>query len=377
MILLPLLLSLQAPAAQVLQTHRVQPLRYGSYDFTAGFTETPQANRSLGPEVLFDSISCAAYYFGTLPGPKQEFVDEGALLDRGLSGVEEINGVSWEYCDLGFVGAFDAILSLYTDTVTGVGPSAWVPGVPSFADCLYLITGLPDGGCWNVMVDLSGGGECMLPQNSNPASGAMGTFGWSVTSLSTLSLSGPLLTVQACATAPSRRDLVEWRDWTGAFAGTPYSYVRTLNGTGAPKVSQNFSVALFGTPEDVRSCSGSGSNDTLRLQARDNAEPGALLDLVVEAADPVARSYVLLVATGACQDLLVLNGYGTWTRHVAVGSLVVTTLFTATGPVFGSSLAIPAGAPPDSLATMQIVEVNGLSGSDSVSQASNGIEFYL
>jgi hypothetical protein len=359
----------QMPAGSL---QKVTNLSYGSYDFNNGFSVNGGSNRASGPDVLFTNIPCPAYYYGIagIPFFKQEWVDEGGLVVRGNSGGEEINGMYWEYCNGELLGYFDAVVSIYDDTAPFVGPSVWVPLTPSFADCLYLVAGLPDGGCWGITIDLSGGAECLVPQN------AAGTyFGWSVTPYTSAVFHGPILGVQSC-TGNGTEDLFEMRDWNGAFVGTVYTYVGTFWFGGGAKARADFRVEFSGSPEDVEGRYGTGSNDTLVLQALNNAEPASVWSLTVAGADATLNSYMLLISTGAATNTAMTNGFGTWTRQITL-TPVVASPFSATGPAFGLSLSIPGTAPANALATAQVVELTGPASPASVSQAANGLEFYL
>ncbi len=359
----------QMPAGSL---QKVTNLSYGSYDFNNGFSVNGGANRASGPDVLFSNLACPAYYYGIagIPFFKQEWVDEGGLVIRGNSGEEEVNGMYWEYCNGESLGYFDAIVSIYSDTAPFVGPSVWVPMVPSFASCLYGVLGLPDTGCWGITLDLSLGAECVIPQN------AAGTyFGWSVTPYTGAVFHGPILGVQSC-TGNGTEDLFEMRDWNGAFVGTIYTYVGTFWFGGPPKARADFRSEFMGSPEDVEGKYGSGTLDTLGLQALNNAEPASVWSLTVSGADLSLNSYMLLISTGAATGVPMANGFGTWTRQITL-TPVVASPFSAAGPTIGLGLSIPAGAPANALATAQVVELTGPAGPASVSQAANGLEFYL
>jgi hypothetical protein len=370
-----------ASAQQTLPTEKVTNLSYGSYDFQNGFAKTAGSNRAAGPDVLFDTMGCTAYYYGIigLPFFKHEWLDEAQLADRGVSGVEEVNGMSWAYCNTETLGYFDAIINLYNDTVAGNGPSIWVDGQPIFADCLYLVQGLPDNGCWNITLDLSCGFECILPQASNPLSGAQGTIGWSVTPYTQAVFHGPIMVSQAC-NQPGSQDLFEWRDWTGAFTGAAYYHAGTFWFGGAPKIRADFQVSFSGSPEDTEGVYGSGSNglDVLCLQALTNATPGSALSLSVDGADAAPKSYVLLISTGTPAGATTTNSNGSWTRMINVGAaLKLTKVFAATGPTFGVSQNIPANAPAGAAAVVQVVRMNGSPSVAHVDQASNGLAVRL
>lgn len=368
-----------ASAQQTLQVEKIQgPIQYGSYDFQNGFTKTNGNNRALGPDVLFSDINCAAYYYGIIGIPffKHEWLDEAQLADRGVSGVEELNGFAWSYCNTEALGYFDAILSVYDDTVAFTGPSIWVNGTLTLPNCAFLIGGLPDQGCWQVTLDLSCGFECILPQASNPNSGAQGTIGWSVTPYTMAVFHGPILATQSCA-QPGTQDLFEWRDWTGAFTGFAYYHAGTFWFGGGGHARGDFLVEMSGSPEDVQGVYGSNGLDVLCLQATTNAEPGSPFSMDVHGADAVSKTYVLLVSTGLPQNANATSGFGTWTRQINPGALKVTSVFSATGPDFTKVLNIPGSAPNNAAAVAQVVRLNGPASPANVDQASNGLAFNL
>ena len=201
-----------ASAQQQASVQPVSNLQYGAYDFNNGFTVTNGSNRAIGPDTLYDTTANVAYYYGVVgtDSTKQEWMDETQLPNRGLSGEEQITGMAWNYCEGGYTAYFDAYISLYNDTAACAGSSSWVPGAPSFADCVYGLGGLPGAGCWNVTVDLSGGFECVLPDASNPLSGAQGTIGWSVTpfNCNATPYIGPFLSKQSDAQPGDRKSVV-------------------------------------------------------------------------------------------------------------------------------------------------------------------------
>jgi len=372
------LLSLAAPSPQAqpapqVETHRVSNLSYGSYDFDTGFQRTPAGPRTPGPDVLFSTIWCSAYYYAAINFPtiQQEWVDEIGLPTRGVGGQEQINGFSWAYCAITSVGYYDAVLSIYEDTTPGVGPSVWTPLLPSFANCLYLISGLPDFGCWSVSVDLSGGAECTVPQTGAPGAAYIG---WSFTPM-TIFRGGPILLIQSCA-GYGTVDSYEWRDWSGLGAGTPYTHVGTFNFGGTPRKRADFPCEVQGAPEDIIACYGNAPLDVLILQSMSNAEPGASFNLQVENAPAGSHAYALLISRGGCASAPANSNFGTWTRQFGLPT-VLTRTFSKSGPIFPYTLQIPAGAPANSRAVAQVVQLNGAAAAANVQRASNGLAFYL
>ncbi len=368
-------------APQQVPTLHLQPvsnLQYGRYDFEHGFTVTPGAERIVGPDVLFNSTGGRAYYYGALGTSveMQEWLDEAQLPNRGLSGEEQINGVAWNYCEGGFVTYFDAYLSLYDDTVACSGPSAWIPGAPSFADCVYGVGGLPGSGCWNVTVYLDGGFECIVPDAANPASGAQGTIGWSVTPYNTNNspLLGPFLVMGA--PPPGSQPTFEWRDWSGTYFG---SYVHGgcfsfYNGFG------DFMVMLIGAATDVQNCFGSNRLDTLELVALNAVENGATWDFEVHHGS--GRFFLLIQPDGiggndVCDQATMAGSGGSFTRQVSLSRFIPRSLGTH-NVSFSGNLAVPV-SPVNARVLFQVVcfPLTGPIAPSNVIAASNGINTTL
>ncbi len=356
----------QMPAGSL---QKVTNFSYGSYDFNSGFAVNGGSNRASGPDVLFSNIVCPAYYYG-LAGLKQEWMDEGGMVIRGISGEQEVNGMYWEYCNGATLGYFNAVVNIYEDTVPFVGPAVWIPLMPSFADCVYGILGLPDNGCWGVTLDLSCGAECVIPQN------AAGTyFGWSVTSITSAGY-GPILGVQSC-TGNGTEDLFEMRDWNGAFIGTIYTHVGTFWFGGVLKSRADFRVEFSGSPVDVQSVYGVEALDTMCLQADEAASKAdGAMSVTVEGAPAGVASYFMLGHLGAAASV-VLPGMGgsLWTLHLAPTSSVVPLPGgpkMLAGPTFGAS--VPVGLTTVGT-TVTIQVVRAMSGAANLTAASNGLQF--
>lgn len=365
-------------ASQSVPTPQLQPvsnLQYGHYDFEHGFTVTSGGSRTIGPDVLYDTIGNPAYYYGVFgSAEKQELLDSLQLPNRGLSGEEQVNGMSWNYCEGGYTAYFSAYLSLYTDTVACVGPSAWIPGVPSFADCFYRIDNLPGSGCWNVTIDLSGGFECTLPDLTNPASGAQGSIGWSVTPFNTNGSPylGPF--INAGPPPPGSQPTFDWRDWSGQYFG---AYVH-----GGCFISGDFLVALYGSPIDVQSCFGSNSLDTLVFEATNAVENGAPFHFDVTGVGGSGRFYLLcqpdgVGGTDVCDQATMAGSGGAFTRQVALSGVRLHSLGVQ-GTDFSASMAVPAN-PVNSHVLFQVASFNltGPIKPSNVIAASNGINTTL
>jgi len=383
-------LAAGASAQQQMPAVSLQPvsnLQYGSYDFNNGFTVTNGGNRAIGPDTLFDTTGNVAYYYGVIGADttKQEWMDETQLPNRAstLGNTEQITGMAWIYCEGGYTAYFDAVISLYNDTVACAGSSSWVPGQPSFADCLYGIAGLPGSGCWIVTVDLSCGFECVLPDASNPLSGAQGTIGWSVTpfNCNASPFLGPFLGKQANAT-PGSQDLFEWRSWNVNYFGA-YTYGGCYWFGGIPHARADFHVAFYGAAADVTNCYGSNALDTLCLEAVNAVENGSAWNFNVTGVTGGSTRYFLLVqpdpqGTDPGCDQATMNGNGgQFTRQVSVPSTMPFSMGLQSAD-FSGALGIPNN-PSNAHVIFQVVSfpTSGSITPSNVRAASNGIDTTL
>ena len=189
-------------------------------------------------------------------------------------------------------------------------------------------------------MDLSGGAECTVPQNGAPGAAYIG---WSFTPM-TIFRGGPILLIQSCA-GYGTVDSYEWRDWSGLGAGTPYTHVGTFNFGGTPRKRADFPCEVQGAPEDIIACYGNAPLD-------------------------------VLISRGGCASAPANSNFGTWTRQFGLPT-VLTRTFSKSGPSFPYILQIPAGAPANSRAVAQVVQLNGAAAAANVQRASNGLAFYL
>jgi len=379
-------LAAGASAQQQMPAVSLQPvsnLQYGSYDFNNGFTVTNGGNRAIGPDTLFDSTGNVAYYYGVVGADttKQEWMDETQLPNRGATGSEQITGMAWIYCEGGYTAYFDAYVSLYNDTVACAGSSSWSSGVPSFADCVYGVGGLPGSGCWIVTIDLSCGFECVLPDASNPLSGAQGTIGWSVTPVNCNGspFLGPFLGRQADA-APGSQDLFEWRDWSGAYFGS-YIHGGCYWFGGIPHARADFHVAFYGAAVDVQNCYANPAlaKDTLCLELTAQPAVGSGISYVVSCGSALTggvRLYANMEApisgVAGCEQA----SMGSWTRQVALPGTLSTGKSVAAGPnltfdsfgVTGSTTIPVPGSMGGKRLVLQAIQISG-----GILAASNGV----
>ena len=144
--------------------HKAENAQFaGIYRPDTGFVSATPAGRS-GPDVIWNNNALSNYY--SVPGALQEWVDEGALADRGVDNNEQCNGFDFTYCS----GTADATGNSGSGTYNFYDETTYCGGPVNYptADCSYGIAGLPLGDangntqCWIVGVDLTGGYECNL-----------------------------------------------------------------------------------------------------------------------------------------------------------------------------------------------------------------------
>ncbi|HBF22750.1 MAG TPA: hypothetical protein DDW23_02930, partial [Planctomycetes bacterium] len=120
--------------------HKAENAQFaGIYRPDTGFVPTHPGGRA-GPDVIWNNTSLSQYY--SVPGVLQEWVDQGALVDRGIDYTEQCNAFDFTYCS-------------YEPDATGNSGSCTVYfyeeftycQVPSYptADCSYGLAGLPLG----------------------------------------------------------------------------------------------------------------------------------------------------------------------------------------------------------------------------------------
>ncbi|TAH39532.1 MAG: hypothetical protein EYC70_01735 [Planctomycetota bacterium] len=172
-------------AQSTLPVYRGAPPRYaGVYRAATGeFVPAARGTRS-GPAVLFNNTTRTTYY--GVPGARQEWIDEGGLLDRNNCRSDQINGFQFGYCSTqpdATQSGGTIVITFYDETAVCTGPPDW-PRVR----CAYAVPDLPlgtaTGGvqCWVVDVELEGGLECPATLASSfrteDAAGAQRLFGW-------------------------------------------------------------------------------------------------------------------------------------------------------------------------------------------------------
>ncbi|MGB0953306.1 MAG: hypothetical protein ACPG31_08765 [Planctomycetota bacterium] len=168
------LAALSLPAAAFGQTQTPTHPKLGPvttptpivYSLEEGVHDLPQTNFRSGPETTFDNTDGLSYYYLVQP-VGEEWIDECAFSADDLDGLEQINGFAFDYCsETNPTLAME--VRFYNDTISGAGPTGW-----PLAQCTYGLTGLPGTflglpACWSVTIDLEGGFECTVPQETVP-----------------------------------------------------------------------------------------------------------------------------------------------------------------------------------------------------------------
>jgi len=303
----------QLPAGNL---HKAVAPSTGFYNMDTGFEATSVAYRS-GPETIFNNRSGGAYYYTTVAATT-EYADGGSFPANGVSGMEQVNGFTFTYCsglaDLSGTGVLDTEMRFYAenDSANYAGIVGWVDADNRNEACALGLAGLPgdtSGGgleCWIMTVDLSGGGECTLPQES--AAGLAETAGWSMTYLDALASSGPLLdSIKGAATVGGYGafDHFQWYDMTAPL-GTENLGAYWFGG--GAKVQGSFDMSLAGNVNDSTSYSSAnpGANDSVNLTCTSEIRAGQAGGWAVTNPNG-SSSYGIAFSTGS-RDLNILNG---------------------------------------------------------------------
>lgn len=241
-----------------------------TYDLRMGVVEQAPTQARYGPETIFDNTDGNGYYFVPLVFG-EEWIDECAFAADDLDGLEQIDGFSFQYCTT-LAPTVDLDFGIYTDTVIGSGPSSWP--VPQ---CAYALVSLPGTfaglpACWEVTIDLEGGFECTVPQESVP--GGLTDFvgiGYEVTGgdigVIPDSIIGP---GGAAVPGYGSQDSFEVFDSSG--------HLGTFNFGGAPSAQGSFNLKLYGdgiVDTKVVNHDAPDVGDTLRLKSDVEFRPGS------------------------------------------------------------------------------------------------------
>ncbi|MBC8370337.1 MAG: hypothetical protein H8E25_10070 [Planctomycetes bacterium] len=363
----------QLPAGNL---HRSVAPSTGIYKMDTGFEATSLAYRS-GPDTLFNNQDGLIYYY-TGSWTTDEYADGGSFAARGVSGNEQVNGVNFGYCtgmdDTALTGVLDTELRFYAvnDSVNFAGPVGWVDANNRNEACVISITGLPGDqsgagfACWGIMLDLSGGAECTLPQES--AAGMMETWGWSMTYLDPLNTGGPLLDSITGGAVPGYGsfDHFQWYDMTMPL-GTENLGAYWFGGPA--KAQGSFDLALQGNVSDSTSYTPAnpGANDSVNWTVTSEIRPGQAAGWAVTNPDG-ASDYAMLVSTGSA-DLPIVAG-GSATLLINHTSMPAGPFPMGTGGSMGANLpsSIPAA-----LYTQAVAYTGALSPSNSTAM-SNGMK---
>jgi hypothetical protein len=361
----------QLPAGNL---HRSVTPSTGIYKMDTGFEATSLAYRS-GPETVFNNRSGGTYYY-TTSWTTDEYADGGSFAAGGVSGVEQVNGIQFGYCtqlsDPTSAGVLDTELRLYAvnDSANFGGIVGWVDANNRGEACVTSIVGLPgDAGlgfaCWDVTLDLSGGFECTLPQES--AAGLMETWGWSMTYLDATNTTGPMLDSIAGGAVQGYGafDHFQWYDMTQPLG---LENLGAYFFGGGAKLQGSWDLALQGSANDSQAyySAAPGANDTLSFQADSSVRAGQAASWSVTNTDGVS-DYAMLVSTGSA-DIPVIAG-GSASLLIDPGSMPAGPFPMGTAGTFAINL--PAGIPA-TLYTQAVSYTGALAPANSTG-ASNGI----
>lgn len=263
-----------------------------SYSLSEGVLQGHQQSARFGPDTIFDNTDGLSYYFAT-PPIGEEWVDECAFSADDLDGLEQIDGFTFEYCAF-LSTTVDMNVRFYNDTVAGAGPTGW----PT-AQCAYGLAGLPGttGGlpaCWAVTIDLEGGFECTVPQETAPG----GTTDFIGVSYETTSgdpslILDSLLNAGGTPAVPGygSQDYFEVFDVTG--------HTGTFGFGGGLRAQASFNLKLYGdgiVDTKVVNHDAPDVGDTLRLKSDVEFRSGSQVTYTLDNA--AAGTFALVFATG-------------------------------------------------------------------------------
>jgi len=302
----------QLPAGNL---HRTVAPSTGIYKMDTGFEATSVAYRS-GPETIFNNRDGMTYYY-TTSWTTDEYADGGSFAAQGVSGAEQVNGMTFTYCtqmaDLSGAGVLDTELRFYesNDSANYGGIVGWVDANTRNEACIVGIAGLPGDqagtgfACWIVGLDLAGGYECTLPQES--AAGLAETWGWSMTYLDPGNTTGPILDSITGGATPGYGsfDHFQWYDMTQPL-GTENLGAYWFGG--GAKLQGSWDLSLEGNVNDSTSYTSAnpGANDTVGFTCTSEIRPGQAAGWAVTNADGTS-SYGMLASTGS-NDLPIIAG---------------------------------------------------------------------
>jgi len=290
----------------------------GIYKMDTGFEATSVAYRS-GPETIFNNRDGMIYYYTTV-FPTDEWADGGSFPAQGVSGTEQVNGMTFSYCsgmaDPG-TGVLDTEMRFYAenDSANYGGIVGWVDANTRNEACAFGLGGLPGDqgggglGCWAITLDLAGGFECTLPQES--AAGLAETWGWSVTYLDALGSSGPMLDsiTGGAIGGYGCFDHFQWYDMTQPL-GTENLGAYWFGG--GAKVQGSWDLSLEGNVNDSSSYTSAnpGANDSVGFTCTSEIRAGQAAGWAVTNPDGTS-SYGMLVSTGSADLPIIAGGSAT------------------------------------------------------------------
>jgi hypothetical protein len=363
----------QLPAGNL---HRSVDSSTGIYKMDTGFEATSVAYRS-GPETIFNNRDGMTYYY-TTSWTTDEYADGGAFAAQGVSGAEQVNGMTFTYCtpmaDLSGTGVLDTELRFYTenDSANFGGIVGWVDANTRNEACALGLAGLPGDqagtgfACWIISLDLAGGYECTLPQES--AAGLGETWGWSMTYLDPLNGSGPLLDsiTGGAIGGYGSFDHFQWYDMSLPL-GTENTGAYWFGG--GAKLQASWDLSLEGNVNDSTSYTSAnpGANDTLGFTCTSEIRPGQAGGWAVTNPDGTS-GYALLISTGSA-DIPIIAG-GSASLLIRHQSMPAGPFPMGTGGSFG--LNLPNNIP--STLYFQAAEYSGALAPGNTTAASNGMK---
>ena len=320
----------------------VAPQFAGVYRVASGTLDTTAQLRALD-QVIFNNARPAMYY--ATPGAHQEWIDEGTLVARNASRVEQINSFDFSYCSStpdAQGNAVELALTIYDKHLACSGPTF------QGASCLYDLVDLPGGDasgnlqCWTVTVDLE---EVECSASPTDLFRSTSAFAWGIRP--TDDTTGPMLGTGGHGT----QDSVTWYE-ASAATGRPLDATDPFLGCfwfgGGPNQFASFALRLCGPDADEIVLRSSNGAHDLDANVDVNAGQSSTWSLV----NPQPSQNYWLVASLAPADAAASSGAGLCI-DLSAGSVLAPTPL----PFPGNFLSVPT---PVSLPVGTFAQVLGV-----------------
>ncbi len=368
----------------------VQNRHYGSYSMTNGFQPAPPVGQRFGAALLWDNWHGDEVFY--MPGVgnqtwgiDDELIDQFAFPRAGLSGTDQVNGVTFDYCssvpDPGSNDVLPVNLYIYDDFIDP-SPGATSPTGWPIANCEYMML-LPGGNfagtaayCWTIGLDMRLGLECTVPQEQTVGGMETCGAGWTYGDPRPVGDSGPIVdNISVNPPGYGAIDEVRLHDRsTQSFVGQVWgngsnyflSHVATWEGmpTGTEAYYHENPFTLQPAPRP---------GDTLFLTPDVALTAGGVVEFSVASPDPF-RTYALVASTAQADIAKLLSAPATPVQATLLVNLGQTVAPPASMPGGDSGpIILPIGLPLVDI-LFQAFEHTGSLSANTVTAASNGVK---